>query len=249
MRQAEAAQSAQSTDAPAPVSHADLVALAEKWLWRQGCGVVFHDAFRPSVYSGERPDAIGWRHNVSILVECKATRSDFLADRMKPFRAQPASGVGDWRFYLCPKGIIAREDLPAGWGLLYTAGRRVQPVCGLPGNTGWYTKRPFEGAKAAEVQMMYGALRRMVVRGHFNAIYDPLVGMQPEVGFAGVVPITRAGQSEEDVRRSLYVQAFNHGLQAAASHVQAIGNYGWERETAEIHGIEPNPYIVEETCK
>ena len=48
------------------------------------CGVVLSEQ---ACVSGEMPDAIGWkRANHSVLVECKVTRADFLADRGKPFR-------------------------------------------------------------------------------------------------------------------------------------------------------------------
>lgn len=162
------------------MTHAELCLIAERWLWRQNCGVVFRDSFRASPYTGERPDAIGWRHGISILIECKASRADFLADRGKPFRIEPARGVGDWRFYLAPPGIVEAADLPPGWGLLHAKGGKVTPVAGMPPNTGWRTGRPFAGCKLAEVEMLYAALRRMVVRGHFNAIYEPPVGAAHE---------------------------------------------------------------------
>ena len=63
--------------------------------------------------SGEMPDAIGWKRAChSVLVECKVTRSDFLADRAKPFRLKPDQGVGCERFYLIPAGLVRREELP-----------------------------------------------------------------------------------------------------------------------------------------
>lgn len=161
----------QTTEA---VCHADLVRLAEGWLWKQNCGVVFRDQFRAVTSTGEQPDAIGFRHGVSILVECKASRADYLADRAKPFRRDPALGVGDWRFFLCPPGMILEAEMPAGWGLLYALGTRVKPIVGMPGNTGWRTDRPFHGKKDEEAYMLYSALRRMVIRGHFNSIYDPI---------------------------------------------------------------------------
>jgi hypothetical protein len=65
------------------------------------------------------PDAIGWKRAChSVLIECKVTRSDFLADRGKPFRLKPEQGVGCERFYLAPAGLIRIEELPTGWGLL-----------------------------------------------------------------------------------------------------------------------------------
>ena len=156
-------------------THRGLVALAEKWLWKR-CGVVFQERFRAVTPSGEQPDASGFRQGVSILIECKVSRNDFASDLRKPFRVKPETGLGDWRFYLCPTMLIAPEELPRGWGLLYANGNRVKAVCGIPGNTGWGVDRPFSGTKVEESYLLYSALRRMVIRGHFNSIYEPLYG-------------------------------------------------------------------------
>ncbi|WP_444941229.1 hypothetical protein ACJJI3_01415 [Microbulbifer sp. ZKSA004] len=153
-------------------THAELVNRAEHWLKSQGCGVVFRDEFRATTYTGEQPDAIGWRDGLSLLIECKASRSDFLADKRKKFRQDPAQGMGDWRFYMCPPDVIREEDLPEGWGLLYALPRQIKKVHGCPGNCDWWNKKPFEGHKRAETQMMYSALRRMEVRGHLKGIYE-----------------------------------------------------------------------------
>lgn len=159
-----------------PPTHVALCLLAEAWLRRQGCGVAFHDALRATTDHGECPDAISWRGGVSILVECKLSRGDFLADRGKPFRANPGLGMGDWRFYLCPPGIIAVADLPPGWGLLHAKGGRVSAIQGVPGNTAWRTTAPFVGNKMCETQLLASALRRMVLRGHLPDVYAPLIG-------------------------------------------------------------------------
>jgi hypothetical protein len=79
--------------------------------------------------------------------------------------------MGDWRFMLTPKGLITVEELPEGWGLLETDGRRVYKTYGFPPNTMW-CESPLVGCKTAELGMMYSALRRMVIRGHFNEIYE-----------------------------------------------------------------------------
>ena len=153
--------------------HRALVLRAEGWLRRNcGCGVVIRDPFRARTNTGEQPDAIGWRDGVSILVECKVSRADFLADRNKPFRRDPSLGLGDWRFMMCPSGLIQVEDLSARWGLLWVTGKTIQRVHGVPGNTGWWRDRPFVGCKASENAMLLSALRRMVLRGHFEEIYD-----------------------------------------------------------------------------
>ena len=97
--------------------HSQLVEAAVNWLrHRYRCGVVLSEQY---CATGEVPDAIGWKGQCrSVVVECKVSRADFLADARKPFRTNPAEGLGSERFYLAPPGLISREELPAGWGLL-----------------------------------------------------------------------------------------------------------------------------------
>lgn len=154
-------------------SHASLVTRAHKWLDSIGCGIALTE-FSTSNGTGEIPDAIGWRSGVSILVEAKTSRGDFLADKMKPFRIAPELGVGDWRFILCPPNVVRVDDLPTGWGLLYAHGTKIQRVHGIPrGNCSW-GKPPFIANKTAETRMLYSALRRLKLRGVFDLIYEPL---------------------------------------------------------------------------
>lgn len=151
-------------------SHAALVVRARKWLDSIGCGFVLTE-FSTSNGTGEIPDAIGWRSGVSVLVEVKSTRADFLADKNKPFRAAPELGVGDWRFILCPPNIVCVDDLPAGWGLLYAHGTKIQRVHGVPiGNVSWGSP-PLAANKLAENLMLASALRRLKLRGVLDMIY------------------------------------------------------------------------------
>ena len=154
------------------MTHNALVLRAEKWLRSQGCGVVIRDPFRANCVNGEQPDAIGWRDGVSILIECKVSRSDFFAEKRKPFRSDPTRGMGDWRFYLSPPNIITTDDLPDGWGLLYAMPKQIRKVFGVPGNVGWWNKKPFDPCKRSETIMLVSALRRLELRGHFKDIYD-----------------------------------------------------------------------------
>lgn len=156
------------------LTHNELCLIGDKFLKRNGFGVVFNDKFRAITGMGEHPDVIGFRNGVSCLIECKISRSDFLADKNKHFRKDPSKGMGDWRFFLCPPNVITVEDLPNGWGLLYTQGNRVTKIHGFPTNTGWHNKKPFTGRKDVECDFMYSALRRMVIRGHFEDIYSKI---------------------------------------------------------------------------
>ena len=156
------------------MTHGELVMKAEGWLRRQGCGVTIRDPFSACTVNGEKPDAIGWRDGLSILIECKASRADFHADKGKKFRAEPSTGMGDWRFYLCPPDVIRVDDLPEGWGLLWATPKTVKKVHGVPGNCGWWHNRPFNPCKRSESMMLVSALRRLEIRGHLPQIYEGL---------------------------------------------------------------------------
>ena len=98
------------------VSHRTLVKRAGRWLRKtQRCNAVLLEPGYGS--TGEIPDAIGWQGNGrSVLVECKVSRSDFLSDKAKPFRA--SGGMGAERWYMVPAGMVERDEVPEGWGLL-----------------------------------------------------------------------------------------------------------------------------------
>ena len=153
------------------LTHDSLCLLAEKFLSKNGFGVVFHDKFKAITGTGEQPDCLGFKSGVSCLIECKTSRADFLVDSRKKFRVDPLLGLGDWRFFLTPSGLVTVDELPIGWGLLETDGKRVKKIHGFPTNTGWFDK-PHAGNKQAECDYLYSACRRMVIRGYFKEIYD-----------------------------------------------------------------------------
>lgn len=139
------------------MTHTQLVILAVDWLRRYRCGVVLSEQ---ACASGEVPDAIGWKGKCrSVVVECKVTRADFLADRAKPFRQNSEIALGCERFYLAPAGLITPPELPAGWGLLECAGRRVEMT----------VKPPRRGLRTAagmehEMNLLLASLRRVEIR-------------------------------------------------------------------------------------
>jgi hypothetical protein len=146
------------------MTHAQLVEKAVRWLRRYRCGVVLSEQ---ACVSGEMPDAIGWKRAChSVLVECKVTRSDFLADRAKPFRLKPELGVGCERFYLVPAALISREELPRGWGLLEYSGGRVETIQLSAKNL-----RTAAGFRY-EMNLLLASLRRVEVRVEPQSITD-----------------------------------------------------------------------------
>jgi len=112
------------------LDHNSLSKLAAKWMQRPtsangpGCHISFTEV--GGLFGGERADAWGyrWGHGGgSVLVEVKVSRSDFLADTKKPHRNGECLGMGKYRYYMSPEGIINIEDLPGGWGLLWVNSR------------------------------------------------------------------------------------------------------------------------------
>ncbi|MDZ5459251.1 hypothetical protein [Azohydromonas lata] len=112
--------------------HKQLVALGVRWVKQQGFAVVASEINAGG--SREVADVIGFRSSCSVLVEAKASRRDFLADRLKPERRGTCRGLGLYRFYLAPPGVIGVADLPPGWGLLHAQDARVIDVFRALGN-------------------------------------------------------------------------------------------------------------------
>ena len=139
------------------MTHAQLVKVAEQWLRRYRCGIVLSEQ---QCSSGEMPDAIGWKSKCrSVVVECKISRADFLADRSKEWRVNPEIALGCERFYLSPRGMIRAEELPKGWGLLEYHDRRVH-VLMKPCRQ---SQRSPEGLMN-EMNLLLASLRRVEVR-------------------------------------------------------------------------------------
>ena len=69
-------------------------------------------------FGGECPDVFGFGGSYSHLFEIKLSHSDFKKDQKKWAR-QDDNGIGEYRTYVCPVGIIKEEELPPMWGLLY----------------------------------------------------------------------------------------------------------------------------------
>lgn len=119
----------------ARTKHDGLTTLALRWLKRTaskggpGCHIAIPEV--GAIFSGERVDAFGYRWGFdggSTVVEVKTTRNDFLADFKKPHRVNPETGIGEFRYYLCPEGVIEISDLPDKWGLIWVGARNKLTV-------------------------------------------------------------------------------------------------------------------------
>jgi hypothetical protein len=104
-------------------THSELVSLAERWL-RERCPVVLVEA---TGNCNEVPDALGFMPT-SILIECKAAPGDFRQDQRKRSRRLPTTGMGAYRYYLAPEGVVSAAAVPHTWGLLTASDAGVRMV-------------------------------------------------------------------------------------------------------------------------
>lgn len=171
------------------MTHDQLNDIAKRWLLRPesgkgpGCKVAFVEV--GAVGDTERADAWGYRWGLdacSVLVESKVSRSDFLRDRHKPHRQ--AGGMGDYRYFICPEGIITINDLPDRWGLLWVNKRghvklMAGHICCLVGNS-WAGNRPLANLwrHDADIDVERGLLAYMVSR-----VGDPDALLQEQRGY------------------------------------------------------------------
>jgi len=104
-------------------THKALCKLGAKWLQRHQRNITVPNCRTVAVdmvtIESETPDVIGWSSGSSVMIEVKVGRGDFLKDYKKVFRQVPKMGVGEFRYYLCPSGLIKESELPDKWGLLY----------------------------------------------------------------------------------------------------------------------------------
>src|SRR3990167_3906640 len=110
------------------LTHSELIDRAFNWLrGSQTCAVVISEL---ATSASEKSDALGWKGGLSILVEAKASLSDFRADSKKVWRRHHTDGLGVKRFYIVgpevSDAICKLELLPAGWGLLVCKQRGIE---------------------------------------------------------------------------------------------------------------------------
>lgn len=111
------------------MTHDDLCRLGAEWLFRRHrCALVAWDV--RGIMLAEQPDAVGWSTSgQSYLVEAKVSRADFFRGMKKPHMRTGAPGIGCWRWFITPAGLIGVNELPPRWGLIEVgAGGRARQV-------------------------------------------------------------------------------------------------------------------------
>jgi hypothetical protein len=95
------------------MKHQELVKYAGLWLQNaKGCNPVFIE----KGFSGcaEIPDAIGWTAHECILVECKTSKEDLIANSKKVL------AIGNLKYFLMTEELFqeCRDKIPEGWGVI-----------------------------------------------------------------------------------------------------------------------------------
>lgn len=145
------------------MTHAELVTRAERWLKNTlHCRVVLTE-LRAYTITGEIPDAIGWVNGRSVMVECKTSRADFIADQKKVHRQRERlglNGIGQWRFYLTSEGLLNGLELPPGWGLYEVCNGCVCYKSGQKYSNALVPPFIASSCKDSEIAMLVSALAR-----------------------------------------------------------------------------------------
>jgi len=155
------------------MTHKELVIAAHRWLVSETkCGIAFRE-YKSSRFSTELPDVIGFDGDgLSYVIECKASRADFLADANKLFRQNPETGMGAQRYYCCHESLLKVKDMPRLWGLLHVNddGRAYLAHDPYEPDNGFVTRH--ERSLRGEYKVMYSALRRLGSRGLLEEVYE-----------------------------------------------------------------------------
>lgn len=137
------------------LKHDQLVEKAKRWLLADNCTLVLTELVTGGMFR-ESPDAWGWNtgKNCSMLVECKASRADFRSDLKNKWFRNPRFhfGMGAYRWYLAPMGMLHEKELPKGWGLL-----EVQPTGGVVQKV---ESQRFKWSAQREIGFLTSAIRR-----------------------------------------------------------------------------------------
>lgn len=137
-------------EASSKFTHKELVEVAAKYLEKRAKVVITE---MTTSFCKEQPDAIGFTARTSVLIEVKASRSDFLKDKTKGWKATQYKGMGARRYYLAPTGLILPDELPKGWGLI-TVSDKGRPTLREASDV-------FRRSFAAENALLLSGIRRI----------------------------------------------------------------------------------------
>jgi hypothetical protein len=144
------------------MTHDELIKYGINWLQRQRGYKYTSPIIISELVTGalEIPDILGFSQSHSVLIECKVSHADFIADSKKKHRQQVnGHGLGTYRFYLCPTGLIDISEIHDDWGLLYCSevgykNFRQITIIKEP------TQHSYDETRIEEYYVLYSLLRR-----------------------------------------------------------------------------------------
>ncbi|MFH2141389.1 MAG: hypothetical protein ABIJ97_03125 [Bacteroidota bacterium] len=106
--------------------HDRLIKMGIAWL------DIFCDLVIPEPYNnnvGEIPDIIGYKNGgrITYLIECKSSRTDFENEWKKGKRIE-YGGMGNYRYYLIPEGMVESQEIDTAWGILEFDGALINVI-------------------------------------------------------------------------------------------------------------------------
>ena len=138
------------------MTHEELIKRGVKWLKNNQISTMRFPIILPEYrcFANSIPDIIGLNHYRTAVIECKVSRADYLADQHKGHRHYRFQ-LGNYRYYLCPVGLLLPNEINNGWGLLYCHPHKItiekQAV-----------EFSIEETRKEEYQVMYSIIRRLM---------------------------------------------------------------------------------------
>lgn len=140
-------------------THAAMCSRAVRWLINMGCRCAVKEI--TTVSTTEICDAVGFKDDTCIVVEVKTSRADFLRDAKKSHRGE-GKGMGAYRYFMAPAGMIKPDEVPEGWGLVEVSGKICRVVKGLKQLRPYHDELPFPNSnKRAEIGLLTSLVRRL----------------------------------------------------------------------------------------
>jgi len=141
-----------------PRAHDELVVIGRKFLEgnhkAQDKSLPAHAIIVTGIGAREIPDVLGFfGGGHTTLIECKTSRADFRTDGKKRFRRHPEQGVGNYRYYLAPQGLLSVDELPEKWGLMEECGGKIKVAK--------VSEHRLEVCKYAELSILQSLIRRI----------------------------------------------------------------------------------------
>lgn len=152
------------------MNHKDIINASIKWCKSHGYHLILEEFVAGHM---ENPDVLAFGNAHSLMIEVKVSRQDFLKDAEKFPRRNPKHGVGNYRYYACPEGLIKENEIPKGWGLIYIIDKKAKTIKGHKSNcvTVEFPLEFFNANLRQERTMLMSALRRVKMKEIKNCNY------------------------------------------------------------------------------